>query len=327
MFFVPLGLVQLNDKIALIYSNFEIVTEYFVFKNCRLNLEALASGTTEGVLKSEFNNPANAVFGFADWCINDQQIILYDSEKENIEQQDVSLALYHFTNFGANPDVIIYNLPADTIKFYTSCQNQKWKKEWTKFIRYHYRNSKFKDANFNEETEIWEGKKEQVEFQNYRTWRNIIFEKLLKNESILRNILQWNKKHSFPFKIVEIYQTKIQNMEKRTVDKIKEFANFITSNPDADYIKKCIKRLNGARRSYELRQLILKLNSENYLREEKKPLITVEDYVDYLFPDGANWSEVRDVLLIAIYQKLHESQLSIEIETIEEENETITENE
>lgn len=327
MFFVPFGSIQLSDKIALIHSNHEKVTEYFIIHNCRLNLQVVASGIGEGVLKSEFYNPANALFGFAEDSINDLKLFHCDEENNTFKQEDITLSLYHFTNFGASPEVIIYTLPATVFKFYAFCRNGKWKKEWTKFIKYHYRNSKFKEAIFNELTEVWEGKKEIVDFQNYCTWRNLIFEKLLKNESILGNLLRWNIEHPFPFKIVETYQIVIRNMEKRTVDKIKQFADFIVSNPDADFIKKCIKRLAGAKRSYELRQFLLKLNTDNYNREAASPLITVEDYVDYLFPDGGNWSEVRDVLLIAIYQKLHEIHISVDIELEEDETESITENE
>jgi CRISPR-associated protein Cst1 len=116
-------------------------------------------------------------------------------------------------------------------------------------------------------------------------------------------------------------------MEKRTVDKIKQLADFIVRNPDADFIKKCIKRISGAKRSFELRQFLLKLNTDNYLKDGSAPLITVEDYVEYLFPDGGNWTEIRDVLLIAIYQKLHEIHIAVDVEPIEEETEILTENE
>ncbi|MCC6287451.1 MAG: type I-B CRISPR-associated protein Cas8b1/Cst1 [Chitinophagaceae bacterium] len=329
MFFVPFGLIQLSDKIALIYANNEKVTEYFVFRNCRLNLQSIASNISEGVLKSEFNNPANALFGFADECINNLRIFLYDEETDSFKEEGITLILYHFTNFGASPEVVIYSLPATVFKFYAFCNNPKWKKEWTKFVRYHYRNSKFKGAIFNEELEIWEKNNETKDFESYYVWSNKIFERLLNNKSIIENILRWNKKHSFPFKIVKIYQTIIRNMEKRTVEKIKQLADFIVSNPDADYIKKSIKRLNGSKKSYQLRQYLLKLDEENYRKDGTVPLITIEDYVEYLFPDGGNWSEVRDVLLIAIYQKLHETQIAVDIEPSEEDEETelITENE
>lgn len=325
MFFVPLGVFQLNGKIVLIQSNDSRIESYFVRDILLETLKEIASGISESVLSTHYANPTTALFEFANKCLSDLEI--YDFKKDAFNVIEPVLNLYHFTNYKDKCDIQIYTLPTTVFKFYAFCNNPKWKKDWTKFIRYHYRNSKFKEAVFNESKETWEGKKETADFQNYRTWRNLIFEKLLSSESILGNILRWNINHSFPFKIVETYQTIIRNMEKRTVEKIKQFADFIVSNPDADFIKKCIKRLSGTRRSYELRQFLLKLNTDNYLKDGAAALITVEDYVDYLFPDGGNWSEIRDVLLIAIYQKLHEIHIAVDIEPTEEETETITENE
>ena len=108
-------------------------------------------------------------------------------------------------------------------------------------------------------------------------------------------------------------------MEKRTIDKIKQIADFIVIDRDTDFITKSIKRLNGEKSPQGLRQFLLKLNSENYKNEAPEPLITVQDYVEYLFPDGGNWREVRDVLLIAIYEKLHEINKIVEVPILEDE--------
>ena len=48
-------------------------------------------------------------------------------------------------------------------------------------------------------------------------------------------------------------------------------------------------------------------------------IVTVKDYVDYLFPDSDSWKEMRDVLLIAIYEKLHKLKKKVEIEDNEQE--------
>ena len=37
----------------------------------------------------------------------------------------------------------------------------------------------------------------------------------------------------------------------------------------------------------------------------------MKDYTDYLFSDSGNTGELRDVLLIAIYQKMHELNLKV----------------
>ena len=36
-----------------------------------------------------------------------------------------------------------------------------------------------------------------------------------------------------------------------------------------------------------------------------------KDYTDYLFPDTDSWKETRDVLLIAIYERLHDRNIDI----------------
>ena len=110
-------------------------------------------------------------------------------------------------------------------------------------------------------------------------------------------------------------------MEKRTIEKIKQIADFVVIDRDTDFITKSIKRLTAERYPQGLRKFFLKLNSENYKNDAPNPLISVQDYVEYLFPDGGNWREVRDVLLIAIYEKLHEMSKIVDIPVIEDEEE------
>ena len=99
-------------------------------------------------------------------------------------------------------------------------------------------------------------------------------------------------------------------MKKETITKIKELAAFLVREIDADKIKKRIKALDGVKNASSLRRFILKdVVGPNYSDGNKNPIVSVEDYVNYLFPDGSYWGEIRDLLLIAIYQELHERDL------------------
>lgn len=324
-FFVPLGLIQLNDKVAMLSSNYEKVTEFFVERNCQQNLQAISSGIAEGVLKSEFNNPANALFSFADSYLNTHLKELLDGEEDILfNKADVTINLYHFTNFGASPEIVIHVLESKVFKFYAFCNRIKIRKDWNKFVRTNYRNSKHKGASFNEDKEVWDSKNEVIDYEVYKIWKNGVLENLLTGKSILGSILHWNIKHPFPFIIVEKYQTIIKNMEKRTIEKIRQIADFIVLDRETDFITKSIKRLNGEKSPHGLRQFLVKLNSENYQKEARKALITVQDYAEYLFPDGGNWREVRDVLLIAIYEKLHETNITVIAPILEDEETELT---
>ncbi|MGC9355621.1 MAG: hypothetical protein ACP5D9_17360, partial [Mariniphaga sp.] len=134
------------------------------------------------------------------------------------------------------------------------------------------------------------------------------------------------RKHPFNFEIVSIYQQNIIGMKKETINKIKELAAFLVREEDADKIKKRIKALDGVKNASSLRRFILKdIVGPNYVDGNNAPIVSVEDYVNYLFPDGSYWGEIRDILLIAIYQELHErnlisEELKVELEsTVEEE--------
>jgi len=320
MFFIPLGVEQLFNKMALSYSNDKEITEIFIKNNFDINIHNISIGLDQKIKKSEFNNPANALFEYARYAIRSLN-----------GRKNVSIQLYHFTNFNQGPEINLYNFPAPLFNFYKNCLSPDFEKDWQEFVnRYYHPNKDYKNAVYNPKKSNFElVTKDNNEFINhdiYKTWYNPIYQKLINSESILKDILYYSEKGSkFDFRLVTYYQTYIRKMEHKTLEKIKELAEFIISSDDNDKIKKAITRLNLAKRSFELRMFLLTLIKENFNKGNKKPLITIEEYVEYLFPDGTIWSEIRDLLLIAIYQKLHEKNISFEIEIPETELETIKE--
>jgi len=108
-------------------------------------------------------------------------------------------------------------------------------------------------------------------------------------------------------------------MKKETVSKIKELAKYLVKDQNADSIKKRITSLNGAKNSYLLRRYLLSdVIAKNY-NEGGSLMISVDDYVNYLFSDDISWQEIRDLLLIAIYQELHDMKLNVVMELTEPE--------
>ncbi|MDD3080202.1 MAG: type I-B CRISPR-associated protein Cas8b1/Cst1 [Paludibacter sp.] len=311
MHFVPLGSLLLSGKVALLKSNDEALSYFFVENNIKNNLANIRNGLKEGVVKSEFKNPANAIFDFV------QKVITQISTYKTLDGK-ASLSLYHFTNFGASPEIEIYQLPATVFLFYSYCHKINYKEDWLNFVRSYYSNSKNKGASYNREDETFKVEKkdeiESINYDEYKTWTNRVYNKLLSGQSIVPEFLQWSKKGNvLHFDIIRVYQQNIRNMKKETIDKILELADFIIKDRSEDEIKKLISKLNGASKAQDLRRFLLSLVSENYNKDNKKPIITVKDYTDYLFSDSGNTGELRDVLLIAIYQKMHELNLKVEI--------------
>jgi CRISPR-associated protein Cst1 len=314
MFFIPLGTQLLLGKVATLQCSNTNYVDFFVTENCKKNLQNISSLSAE-ITRSVHNKPANAIFEFI------QQLIF--QEKGYEEKKPVSLALYIASNFGASVELNVYQLPAVVFFFYVHCHKINYKTDWQIFVRSHYYNSKKKEATYNPANGAIElVKKEKVEPINndeYKTWTNWVYNKLLEGKSIVPEFLRWSKNgNKLHFDIIRVYQQNIRNMKKETIDKILELADFIIADRSEDEIKKLITKLNSSSKAHELRRFLLSLVSENYNQDNEKPLITVRDYTDYLFGDGGNAGELRDVLLIAIYQKMHELNLKLEMEELTE---------
>lgn len=320
--FVPFACQQLQGRISLMQSSNQILSNLFVRLTVEKNLHEIGVGLSEGVVKSDYNKPANAIFDFVDHALSQ----LLDFREGNLLP---SLTLYHFTNFGASPEIQMYQLPAKVFLFYRTCLQPRFKDDWQKFVRSHYFDGKYKGAKYNIQTEKFEMAKsketEIIDLKDYKQWFNQILNKLLIDENIRPNILRWSRKNPFNFEIVSIYQQNIIGMKKETINKIKELAAFLVREEDADKIKKRIKALDGAKNASALRRFILKdVVAANYSAGNDNLIVSVDDYVNYLFPDGSYWAEIRDLLLIAIYQELHEKglisdELKLELETEVEE--------
>jgi CRISPR-associated protein Cst1 len=319
IYFVPYGVNFVGDKIALIQSNVEEITERLVTQNVTDNENSLAQGISDGTLKSDFGMVSNALFNYANFCISQKDIFVKNNE--DATNSNVQINLYHFTNFGASPDVQLYSFSNLLFRFYAHCQ-KSYPKEWSSFVNQHYRYSKFKEAQFDEQKQQWFNKKDRLNYEEYKSWFNPILYNLLENKPILSLLLKWVKKHSFNFNIVELYCINILKMEKDAIKKIKELSDFILEGSSDDDIKKAITKLNGVKNSSMLRSYLLKLIKKNYDDKKPEPLITVEDFVLYLIPEGYSWKNTRDILLISIYQKLHEMNKHIEVEDEDEEEES-----
>ena len=320
--FVPIACQLLQGRVALIHSSEPNITAFFARKNVSKNLWSIASGISDGILKSECRTPGTAMFRFVDEVIS-------DADNKTVHNKP-SLTLYHFTNFGASPEVKIYTVPSILFSFYHLTQTGEYREQWNRFVSIYYSNSDYKGARLNKVTGNmeWSKKDEMTVFgsKEYGNWSNVIYNRLLNDQSILTHLRKWSEKEKFNFKIVEIYQISIRNMKQETIKKIKEMTDFIfEANKDNIHgIEKAIKKLNGVKNGYLLRRFVIRdIVAKFYEKEQesKNAIITVEEYAAYLFPDSGSWSEMRDVLLIAIYQKLHEKSIKVDIEQTIDDNE------
>lgn len=311
-YFLPLASELVQNKIAVISSNNAAVAELYARRCCARILADVGKNHSLEILKSQCRTVSTAIFRFLD----DVYTMYKDDGKGDF------ITLYHFTNFGASPEVQIFTLPSQVFLFYRICNNVLYKQEWNDFITHYY---DYKKASFDSQSNNYvmsNNKSETVviEEKEYKYWKNTIYENLLFGNSILKPILKYSKKSIFNLDLLKIYLINIRNMKKETVEKIYQIADFVIQAYDESDMKSIIRTLDGVKNPYLLRRFILKKVIEKNYLQGNEILVSVDDYVNYLFPDTNSWMETRDVLLIAIYQKLHEKHVDVEIENEDEDN-------
>lgn len=302
MFFVPLGVHRLADKIALVASNNEKVQQFFVFQNCINNLDGVTAGTSTGPLKSNYRNPANALFRFIDSYLIHLDSNLNSEEKRDFNAASTSIDLYHFSNLGQKPELLLYSMDSDVFQFYTFCQTF-YRHDWQLFILRHYSPDNYSKSIFNEQEQKWETKEgEEISFAEYQRWRNFVLNTLLNKGSLTKLFLKWSELNFLPFGIVTAYQTQIRGMKKEPVLKIEAIASFIASQ-DVQSVEKTINELNSAISRVQLRKIFLDVQESAYKNNAKDAILSAKEYLEYLASASFGWTELRDLFVICIYQK------------------------
>ncbi len=287
-FLMPFGVVQVGANPAVLTSNNEEVVRHIVFENCKAHTSAIGmTSANRGLRKAIVGNPTNALFSFAGQSMD----LIKKREEDEPNTEAATLNLFHFSNFVNGTALQLYNLPSSVFGFHVWCLS-RFRKEWTAFINSSYR--------------VIE-KKNKTEGETFapETFKNWLFETLLKEGKISGFAKSWViKGNRLSFKIIEIYQIKIRNMEKQSITVLRRIAIFVVTDRSDDDIKRTVRLLNEAKKERDVRRALLKLVKENYYADNDEVLIPLDD-VTYLFPEGFNWVEMRDILVIGIYEQLH----------------------
>lgn len=301
-FFLPFALLQMGN-LALLQVTTEKGKQFWMKKTVQKNFNKISRNTSETMLKSKFNNPQNAIFRLAAELINE---FPKDDLKEN-------LTLYYFTNFAASIDCQIYSIP-QPIFLFMSRTLKSCAKQWYDFVNRHYHIS---GSKWNEEKGGWIKKNEQMTENEYLNNPNDVFNSLLDGKSIIKKLRDFyksivqNQKLKYDSRIAIYYAQEVLNMTNEQIGLIRKIGNKIFDMMQQENnFKKYMVMLEGASRAYQLRTALIKIIKKNYNSGTFEPIVTLEEWVNYLFPDGQYWGEVRDLLLIFLYEKLHENKIN-----------------
>lgn len=269
-------------KLMLIHSsNFNVVKSWAKLCMEKLNKQ-IALNSFEGCYNDGYTNPINAIFHIAGLLLDK-----YESEIEDGTQ----ITIYHFTNYNQGPELDIYYLPSNIFNFLKYMNYPLYKSEWAKIVKkgYSIENNKKVDEN-NEET--------------YKNLKNQVYIKLLHGESILSYFFLKSKRQVIgDFKMLSIYLKEVEEMEEKRIEVIKNVADKIAEHIKRTNNLKRLSKLEMSKTSYEFRNQLRLITKEKLVLKDDEPLFSLDEYVEYLFPDN-NWKETQDLILFRIYEKL-----------------------
>lgn len=307
LYFVPLGVLQCRENLMLLQIQNAYTAELWQEDVLRNNIDKIHKGSSEGVLRFLYVNPRNALFHFVSRVISKFELIDLPSQQ---------FRLFCFNNFGSKPNVEIHDLPNTVFSFLKRVLKPDLRTDWVHFVKKHYRFGKtfHFDENAHEWFEIQKKETVKVADRDYvGSHHNRVLDYLLFGKSILRLLCSMHKAGRFPIQIAMSYLKEVRGMRHEQIELIRTIAGKIIAlaESDGDY-KKYITPIEGARYAYQLRSAILRMVKAQYKAGQAEPFVRLTDYVEYLFPDGQSWYEVRDLMLICLYEKLHDLQIQPE---------------
>lgn len=302
LFIYKTGRRTKNDPkiMLLLHSNSSKVMKCWA-KKAGNNLNAqISSGNYSGCFTEGFSNLSNAVFN-----IIQEMIYRYDERWIN---ENPSLNFYYFTNFNKGADLEIFSFPSNVFRFLAYIPPDQHH-NWNLIIKKAYKNVK------------WDKIKE---FEEYKNNPNEVYNRLLKNKTILRFFYDFKlKKALCSWNLIKYYMREVQNMDDNRINAIKNLGDNLSRYIKDANNKKVLSNLENAKNYNSFRNILRKIIKNKMANSDDDLLFTFDDYVVNLFPDGKSWRETQDLLLFRIYENLHEWLIEMnyveEIEDVEDE--------
>ena len=300
--FLPLVLKSCGRMLLLLQSNSHKVMKYWAndcIKNVRMQV---ATGNYTGCADTGYKNPKNALFH-----ITEQLIMEYD---ERWQDENVSLRLYYFTNYGQGPALDIYDLPTAVFRFLAYIKTHPRRTDWYAIVRRGYH------VNWN--------KIDENDEESYKNRGNDVYENLLSNKSIVRYFINRTKKSVYGnWSLFSYYLKEVRKLDENRINAIRELGDEIASTIKENNDPKRLGQLERAANYNSFRNVLRRLIKDRIAAKTETPLFTFDDYVQNILPEGAlGWRETQDLLLFRIYEVLHDWMIEHEIISDEPEDES-----
>jgi CRISPR-associated protein Cst1 len=301
VYLVPLAVYKLS-KFFLIQPNSYNIKSYIRDSIIEKNWENHKSlNPKAGLLRYHLEkcNKFNAMYYIV------HELTMY---KEKIKEYgiDEHITIWYFTNYNEKPDIEIINLTKNVFSFLGRVFCESGMNSWIKYINYFYFIDQDKYPYYIEK-DAFINNKDKV--KEHRSIHNIVISALMNGKSILEYIKRYNatqiknqrNNDILLWDIITLYIMEVMNMQPSTLKALENVGDRISEiiNLNRDSAKKILTSIRNTNTRSDLIGAIEKIQAKHG---------TFSNYLflkEILFPLGQYWLEVRNLLLIYIYEKIN----------------------
>lgn len=252
----------------------------------------IASKTFTGSFNEGYTNAQNALFHITSQIARNAQ---------RLEDKNISISLYHFSNYLQNPELMIYEMPSPVFRFVVAMQLAKFRDGWQGIVR--------RGFFFRQKGKEISLKEEKIGEEEFKKKQNSVYLNLLKGKSIIPKFFnQRQRKVYSDFDLLRVYLREVLFMNDQRIETIKKVADEI-----AVFIQQSSKgkrRLRDLEISVKFRDFcnaLRKISKERIELNPDKPLFTVDEFAKELFPEGSyRFGDTRYLILFRLYEQLHD---------------------
>jgi len=262
-----------------------------------------------------------------------ETLLSLERERRNF-REDAGLTIFHLSNSGQGPDVRIYNLPSNVMKFVMRAHGVRYFQAWNEIINRSW------EVMENETISKEEGEKKKKKRKESKTKksnplerRNYLFEDLFtlpeqsarfvriyllqkpperKTENDPRKDYKcWQDAKYIKWDLTELFVKEVMRMDTKRIEAIRNLGDRLSEEIATNNDKKLWRDSYNVMKSYELRNVLIK-QSQKCIKAGKEPLIRFEPFLE-IFEEGeelsrADWKLAWDLVLIRVIEKLYEKK-------------------
>ncbi len=310
LFFAPINMQKTTGRMGFMISNNEEINKFWSEENIQ-EFHANILKNMDSLVDSKINIFENFIYHMI----------------EELQEEELfgDITFYLISNVDKGSEINVVHISEKQMKFLYSVapkffKNElptKQKDEWN-YLIFKY-SSKDKSGKFRTRKESIDGKVKTIKFQedviekkNYKSTMKY-FNPLISNFIQGKSILYYFKKNLCSWKLTTIYLKEIKGMREERLNIIKKVADNLQlfNEDDKTFYTKVVRPIEMTKSQTEFREN-LRVLMRKFLSKSDDPLFTADEMVLYILPSGESWYETKDILLIALYEKMNLKEDDIE---------------